>query len=233
MGPGRGAIARVALDGGRRAVLKKLRRGGWAGPLWRDRFPGPSRPLANLDVPIEGARKGIPTAAPVALLLVEGPPGLFRAWLATEEIPEASDLLTRLRAGVPADAALLPAVLGAMRRAHDAGLVHPDLNLGNFLVRPRAGGGWDVFLVDLDGASLLPGPLGFRGRQAALRRFERSAVKNFGAEGPPGAGSPSSWYALYAAGDADLTRRLAAGQSAGRLWLAIHRLGWSEGRRRS
>lgn len=227
-GSGRGRIARFELEG-RRVVLKQLRRGGLAAAFWRDRFPGTARPLANLEVPREAARLGVPTALPVALLLRRGPPGLFQAWLATVEIEDASDLLALFRATPPPNAALIGAVLDRTRLMHDAGLVHPDLNLGNFLARQRPDGSWEVFVVDLDGARIRPGPLGFRERQSSLRRLERSAVKHFGDAGPPGAGPPSSWYTLYAQDDAQLARRLEAGRLAGRIGLAMHRAGWSDG----
>ena len=41
---------------------------------------------------IEVARRGIATPPPVALLAVEGPRGLYRGWLATEEVDRARDL---------------------------------------------------------------------------------------------------------------------------------------------
>lgn len=228
-GPGRGAIARVDLPGLGRAVLKRLRRGGWIAPIWQGRMLGSSRGIANLEVAREAVRRGIPTAEPIALLLRQGPPGLFRAWLATEEIDGAADLLTRFRARAEPSAGLLPAALRFVRRAHDEGLSHPDLNFGNLLARERADGEWELFVVDLDRAAFSVGPLRFAARQAALRRFERSAVKHFGADGPPGAPPRSSWGALYASGEPELARRLAAGRRAGENWLAIHRLGWSRG----
>ena len=227
-GSGRGRSARVVLPDGRRIVVKKLKRGGATAGFWRDRFVGPGRALANLDVPLEAAARGVATVVPVALLLSEGPAGFFQAWLATDEIADSTDLLTRYRREPPPAATLTIAMLDAVRRAHDAGLVHRDLNLANLLARERADGGWDVFVVDLDRASLRRGSLGFRPRLRALRRLERSAVKHFGPAGPPGAGNPTSWYDVYARGDAVLARRFERGRRAGRLWLALHRIGWRE-----
>ncbi len=230
-GSGRGRTSRSILPDGRRIVVKQLRRGGAIGRLWRDRFLGEARALANVEIPIGAAARGVPTASPVALLSWEGPKGLYRAWLATDEILGAEDLTTLYgRCSLDA-AALTVAMLDAVRGAHDAGLVHADLNLGNVLARERAAGVWDVSLIDLDRARLLAEPLGFRPRLRALRRLERSAVKRFGPQGPPGAGGTASWYALYARGDGALAARLARSRSAGRFWLALHRMGWKESSR--
>ena len=224
-GPGRSGTARLNLPQGPRVVLKRMSRGGWVGPLWRDRFPGASRLLANLTLPLEAARRGIPTASPVALLLLRAPPGLYRAWLAVEEIFGAQDLLGRIAGTPPLGTSEMGAVLSFVRRMHDAGLEHRDLNLGNLLVRERTPGAWEVFIVDLDRAILRDGPLPARARRVAVRRLLRSYVKNFGSDGPLLAAS-SFWHRLYAAGDEALERRLQAGRVATKVLLALHRIGW-------
>ena len=61
---GRGQTARVDLSGGEAVLIKKMRRGGLAGPLWRDRYPSTRRLLQNLRVPLDAARRGVATPAP-------------------------------------------------------------------------------------------------------------------------------------------------------------------------
>jgi len=224
VGPGRGTTARLELPGGPRVVLKKMRRGGLTARLWHDRFPGRRRLLANLVLPAEAARRGIPTPAAVALLLRPGALGTHEGWLMTEALEGARDLLTILRAGSPARG-MLTAVMAGVRAMHDRGLHHPDLNLANLLVRVDEGG-HHVFVIDLDRARLERGALAYRGRLSAIRRIERSYLKNFGAEGPLGPDPGRVWYATYAGGDGDLARRLEASRRAGRVWLELHRLGW-------
>ncbi len=204
------------------ARIKRLCRGGWTASLWRDRFAGQRRLLDNLRVPVEAARRDVPTAAPMALLIEHAIAGLYRAWLAVEEL-DATDLRTRLVAGQPPSPGELRAVLQVVRRMHDRGVEHRDLNLGNLLVRrgpePRA------FVIDLDRARLHRRPLGFRARLRALRRLERSYVKCC----HPHAASDElcrSIYAEYAAEDAGLARRLERGRQSGRVWVGLHRLGW-------
>ncbi len=218
---GRGATARVELPDGPRVVLKQMRRGGLAARLWRDRYPGSSRLLDNLRLPLEAACRGVATAPPVALLLLPGPPGFHRAWMAFEEIAGAVDLAQRLASEAPPTQAELAAVVALVRGMHDAGVDHRDLNLGNLLLRTAPGGVPEAFVIDLDRAKLYPAPLGFRRRQRALRRLARSHVKRIG----PDVDS-DVWLRLYAADDPILTDRLERGRAAGRLWLFLHSLGW-------
>lgn len=232
-GAGRGRVARWRAPSGEAWILKQLRRGGLLAPLWRDRFAGCRRPMRNLTLPLEAAAREIPTPQPRALLLAEGPLGFCRAWLALAEVAGV-DLRTRFLSDSPPSPAALAQVMALVRRAHDRGLEHRDLNLGNLLVDDD-GGRKRVYLLDLDRAELHPAPLDFGRRQRALRRLERSYVKTY--EGPRGArGSTPAGeratdlrdrlYELYAAGDAELASRLARGRRVGRWLLRWHRLGW-------
>jgi hypothetical protein len=196
-------------------VVKKMRRGGLAARLWRDRFPGTRRLLANLTVAEEAKRRGIATPAPLALCLRTDGPGLHQAWLMTEEIARARDLLSVLREGAPPHG-VLEAAMGLVRRMHDAGLHHRDLNLGNLLIRDEPPAGPEAFVIDLDRAALRPGPLDEGARLRALLRLERSYVKHVGAPGPLGDDARRVWLDLYSRGDAGLASRLEAARQAAR-----------------
>ena len=218
---GRGPTGLLELAPGTIARLKRLRRGGLLAPLWRDRFPGSDRILANLEIPAEALRRGVPTPEPLALLAVPGPPGLWRGWLATAELPGAASLESRR--GSAGEPAAVRAAMRVVRSMHDAGIEHRDLNVGNLVVRPGPDGD-DVFILDLDGARLHDGPLDLPLRRRALRRLERSTVKT------TGVGGFESWYLAYAAGDAALAARLASARWAVRMAIALHRLGWKDRR---
>ena len=98
-GAGRGATATLELPGGPRLRLKQLRRGGALAALWRERFSGSRRLMDNLRIPLEAAARGVATPLPVVLLVVQGPPGLFRGWLGTEEVEGVTDLASLFEAG--------------------------------------------------------------------------------------------------------------------------------------
>jgi 3-deoxy-D-manno-octulosonic acid kinase len=183
-GSGRGATARLDLEAAGPVVLKRMRRGGVLAPVWRDRYPGLARLEANLRLPLEALRRGVPTAEPAAMLLLSGPPGLYQAWLAMREIPAAADLLALLAAG-PVPPPVLETALQAVRTMHDRGIEHADLNLGNVLVQDLAPG-LRGFVVDLDRARLHPGPVSASVRDRGLARLVRSYRKNFGERGPLG-----------------------------------------------
>lgn len=224
-GAGRGTIVRVPLPGDGRLVLKQMRRGGMLARFRGDRYCGTGRLLRNLTVAMEAIRRGAPTPTPVLLLLRRRSGPSWEAWLGVEEIAGATDLRKRLSAGGSPGDEELCAAMRAVRALHDAGVVHPDLNLGNVLTR-RDREGWSGFIVDLDGARILDRPATIRARRRALRRIERSYCKSFASGGPLGADGSDVWYRLYADGDAVLHSRLTRGRATARVGLAIHRLGW-------
>ena len=185
-GSGRGASA--ILDGWR---LKRFRRGGLTAPLWGDRYPGASRLVAALAASGEAARRGVPTPEAVALLVERDRGPLVRGYLATEEIGGAEDLAKRAVRGAVTRRDLEEA-MRAVRRMHDRGVAHPDLNLGNLLLTATG-----VYIVDLDRVTFGDGPVSERVRRRALRRIERSCAKLTGSPGLFGPGSETLWYEAY------------------------------------
>jgi 3-deoxy-D-manno-octulosonic acid kinase len=223
--PGRGTTATLTLRPGTNALLKRMRRGGMAGPLWKDRYAGAGRLLDNLRLPLEVLRRGVPTPEPLALLALRGPGPLFRGWLAVEWLEGARDLASRYAAGEPPTEEELALAMTLVRRMHDAGVEHRDLNLGNLMLRGDAAER-RVWVIDLDRARLHPDALPFALRQQALRRLERSYGKLLGERAERGAIGLGPWYELYAGEDSRLLERLRQGSAGGRWRLALHRLTW-------
>jgi hypothetical protein len=222
---GRGATALVGGVSGARWRLKTMRRGGRLAGIWRDRYPSARRLVATLAASAEASARGVRTAAPVALIVELGRAGFARGAMAFEEIEGSEDLARKVVRGAATRADLV-ATVDAVREMHDRGVLHPDLNLGNVLLRERAEGPPEAFIIDFDRGAFAPRPLPFGARQAALRRLERSCAKLTGAPGPWGPGSEDFWYEAYAGENVELARRLAGGRPMGRLALAVHRLGW-------
>jgi len=215
------------IDGpaGSRWRVKAMRRGGRLARIWRGRYPSARRLVRTLSVSAEAPLRGVATALPVALIVETGPWGLARGAMAFEEIEGAEDL-ARLAVRAAATRADLTAAIAAVRAMHDRGVLHPDLNLGNVLLRRRIDAHVEAFVIDFDRATIVAEPLPFAARQAALRRIERSCAKLTGSPGLWGPGSEELWYTAYAGDDAALAHRLARGRRLGRFSLAIHRLGW-------
>jgi tRNA A-37 threonylcarbamoyl transferase component Bud32 len=214
---GRGSTARVSLESGAQLRIKQLRRGGLLEALWRDRFAGSGRLIDNLRVPLIARSRGISTPEPVALMLAQGPPGLFRGWIAFEELVGAINLTAAITAGPTPTPEERQAVMSLVRRMHDSGVEHRDLNLGNLMMR-RTDRPTQVFVIDLDRARVSATPLAFAKRQQALRRLERSFVKETGRR------DGTDWiYDDYAGDETGLQARLGRGRALGRRLLDLHR----------
>lgn len=170
-------------------VAKRLSRGGIVGALARHSYADPARPLREAAAAESLRQRGLVTPPVVAARATRAGP-LWTIELATQRLPAEGDLLDCLRAHGPA-ASLARAAGRTLRRAHDAGLHHRDLQVKNLLVPagfPGPGGPdrpHDLVLLDLDRCRVGQ-PLNVAERLASLARFARSLVKH-GFLRPPGA----------------------------------------------
>lgn len=210
---GRAAYPAYALDAkGLRAILKHGRRGGL---LKGDLFFGLRRPLREFMLSDQARKKGVPTPV-VAAARVRSVLGLgYRGDLLVVEIPDAKDLGDLLR-HPPATARernrAIRAAARAVRKAHDAGLLHADLNLKNVLVRAD-----EAWVIDLDKSVLRAAPLGQAERASNLLRLYRSFLKKGGS-----GSAPRRFLAAYCGKDKSVTRCLRTYP----LSFHLHRLGW-------
>lgn len=174
---GRGSTERVPLDGGH-AVFRRYRRGGLLRWLTRDRLFDVRRPFAELRVTETARGAGVPTVEVLAVRVDPAGPGMWRGEIATRELPDAPDLVQWLAGDdAPTGRARRDAIVAvgrAVRRMHDAGIVHADLHVKNVLLRRDPA--LAVFVIDFDRARI-DAPLHHEPRLANLRRFDRSTVK--------------------------------------------------------
>jgi 3-deoxy-D-manno-octulosonic acid kinase len=155
------------------AVLRQYLRGGWAAKASRDRyvFSGfeQSRPVAEFAVLEQLSTAGLPAAAPLAAMCArEGP--FYRGWILMRMISGVmplADLISKRRL----DEDFWLQVGACIRRFHDFGVVHADLNARNILVSKTN----DVYLVDFDRARLRARD--HRAFSINLRRLHRSLQK--------------------------------------------------------
>ncbi|HEX7966494.1 MAG TPA: 3-deoxy-D-manno-octulosonic acid kinase [Gammaproteobacteria bacterium] len=181
---GRGS-AWILDRGGEQWVLRHYRRGGFAAKLSADLY---------LWTGLEGTRawrewrlldslykEDLPVPQPVAVRVTRH--GLFyRADLITRRIGEARSLAERLQG----DARRIPwgAIGACIRRFHDAGVCHADLNAHNLLLDEEA----KVYLIDFDrGARRRSGDW----KQENLARLRRSLDRLLGRASDAG-----DWAAL-------------------------------------
>lgn len=199
---GRGEVFSVPApapgpDGQERWVVRHYYRGGaLASPLLGDRYfaVGRPRPVRELLAAHFARARGVPTPAVVAGAVYSA--GVwYRADLATEQIPGATDLAEVLWGknafDVPAEIALF--TVGALvRRLERAGILHADLNAKNLLVA-RTGPDLCAHLIDLDRCCArdpgVPVPtFSMRYRlERSLRKFEDRTGRKL---------TPGAWSAL-------------------------------------
>jgi len=155
------------------AVLRRYLRGGWAARFSRDRylFTGydSSRPLAEFRILKKLLDAGLPVPQPLAAMCRRR--GLFyTGWLLTRRITNADPLADLIsdRAGDPA---LWQGTGRCIRKFHDFGLVHADLNARNILVDQND----RIYLIDLDRARIVKNSTA--AFDANLKRLKRSLVK--------------------------------------------------------
>lgn len=186
---GRGAALFIEHPGGS-WVLRHYRRGGMMAHVSRDRYlwtgEARTRPFSEWRLLWELHREGLPVPAPVAARYRRS--GLtYVGDLITERIVDAQPLSVLLQSqSLPAET--WEAVGRCIRRFHDAGVCHADLNAHNILLASSGA----VFLIDFDrGQRRAPGGW----TQENLQRLQRSLNKiNQGllAEGS----SSADWEAL-------------------------------------
>lgn len=189
--PGRGATLFFA-ENGHEYALRHYRRGGLVARVIADRYlwrgEGATRPFAEWHLTYHLAHAGLPVAPPVAARYVRH--GLlYRGDLITERLPGTKSLAALLGLGsVPI---LTWVEIGrCLRRFHDLGVCHADLNAHNILLDARA----VVYLIDFDRATLRRPGLW---RDANLVRLRRSLDKVTDSL-PPGRATEADWHSLLA-----------------------------------
>ncbi len=188
-GRGRGTVQFIGSQG-KQWVLRHYRRGGLLARVSSDRYlwsgEAAARPFAEWQLTYHLHRAGLPVPAPVAARYQQE--GLtYRGDIITERVSETISLAEGLKVGA---LSLLNwiAIGRCIRRFHDLGVCHADLNAHNVLL----GRADDVFLVDFDRGSLRKPGLWC---DANLVRLRRSLEKVTYAL-PPDRFTEADWHGL-------------------------------------
>jgi 3-deoxy-D-manno-octulosonic acid kinase len=222
---GRGTTPTVAVNPETQVILRRYRHGGLLAWLTGPLFLGPSRALKELEITARAEALGapVPHALLVILWPVLGP--LWSALIGTRMESQATDLLESLsnsRERV-ARQRLLREVGAAVRRLHDAGVEHRDLQLRNILVTREETR--RIVAVDLDRARFRrQGTLSASQRARNLGRLARSAVKAGLFEGILGKREVAAFVAAYTGSDRALREELRGYVALEWLKLQAHRL---------
>ena len=198
-GPAASVVARgrggaFFLDvAGRRWVARPYRRGGWAALVSRDRYFWTGernvRSFREWRLLAELSARNLPVPAPVAARYRRRG-WSYRAELITERL-EGTEPLSALVERAPVSLSLWVEIGRTLRRLHDAGAYHADLNAHNILADASGA----VFVIDFDRGRLrAPGVW----RDANLARLYRSLLKVCAAL-PPDRFGATEWDTLLAA----------------------------------
>ena len=187
---GRGAALFVDADG-RRLVLRHYRRGGWMARLSVDRYlwqhAAATRSFVEWHLLYLMRRAALPVPVPIAACYRRTGRYTYSADLLTEQIAGASSLATRL-AAAPLPLMGWIAIGRCLRRFHDDGVYHADLNAHNVLLDDEQ----RVWLVDFDRGRLRRPGLWCDGNLVRLRR----SVEKITASLPPEQFSDADWASL-------------------------------------
>ena len=167
---GRGA-AHFLRHEGRRYVLRHYRRGGLMRHLSADRYlwtgEDRTRPFAEWQLTYSLSRAGLPVPAPVAARYRRTGP-TYSGDIITERISAVGSLSECLRTGALSILTWI-SIGRCIRRFHDLGVCHADLNAHNILLSEDS-----VYLIDFDRCQLRGAGLW---RDANLVRLRRSLEK--------------------------------------------------------
>lgn len=236
-GPMQGRGSRLLLPGesGETILIKKNRRGGLYGKLRGDVHRGDNQALAEVIISENAWKKGVPAGLLAFVMSAEAGPGRLASWRraysAAIVVPGARNLMewlsepltTAQRRGV------LTAAAESIRRAHDCGLTHGDLTLGNIIVTCSDQGEFNATLIDLTHSSL-GRVLVYKSRVANLVRLYRSAQKWLPeADTRRRQREVVRFLRSYTKRERGETRRYLRMASGHRGSLFLHRLSWKAG----
>ncbi len=176
---GRGMVTAIPIAGspGEQMLIRKYLRGGLIRHVNRDLHLDGQRPFKELAVTVAAAEAGIPTIDILAAVSIKSFGPFFRGYLISKELPACRDLPTYIETTQPADderATLMTEVADLIRRMHEKGFFHGDLNLKNILIDVKKPG--LLYIIDWD-KSVRTSSLGNAERHKNIVRFCRSVIK--------------------------------------------------------
>ena len=190
-GSGRGRAAARFVNGadGRRYVLRHYCRGGLMARLSADRFvwhgEQSTRPFAEWQLTYRLHRAGLPVPAPIAARY-RHQGSSYTGDIITERLAVVGSLVECLRTGALATLTWI-SIGRCIRRFHDLGVCHADLNAHNVLLSEE-----NVYLIDFDRCQLRAAGLWRDGNLARLRRSLEKVTWALPAE----RFGESDWHAL-------------------------------------
>ena len=169
VGAGRGTLFSFAYPGGR-GLIRGYQRGGAMRVLWRDRYLLVNRPAREFETHLTAQARGL-RVPPLLGVCWRRSGSFFSGAIATEAL-DAEHLLAYLQHDSPEKKEMLHACGAQIRRMHEAGLWHADLQVKNILIAQDG-----PILIDWDNARAQKALTPFQCMRNLLR-LRRSFEKN-------------------------------------------------------
>jgi 3-deoxy-D-manno-octulosonic acid kinase len=219
----------VSLEDGKRIVFRHYTHGGLLGAIWGDRYLLGSRSFQELALTEEVRSCAIPTVQPVGAIHRSTLSPFYQAYFLSLEIPQAKHLIQYFHeTGSPSPPEYLLQKRKLIRMAglllrkfHQSGFFHGDLQLKNILVAED-----EVFLIDFDRAYRKPS-LTLRERKRNLCRLNRSVEKWKRLGLPVTRTDRWRFFLAYAGGDEEIRQAMKRAMRSNGLCLLLHRMGWT------
>jgi 3-deoxy-D-manno-octulosonic acid kinase len=219
----------IPLKGGERMVLRHYSHGGLLRFFTRDLYLIGSRSFQELALTEEIRSSGIGTVQPVGAMHRCFLTPFYRAYLMSLEIPGAKDMVHYLQDIGPQPAGetlvakrkIIRSAGSLLRKFHQAGFFHADLQLKNLLVTDGK-----VLIIDLDRSYRKPS-LSAQERVKNLLRLNRSADKwkRYGL--PVSLRDRWRFFLAYAESDQEIRETLRRALRTYSIRSFFHRLRWS------
>jgi tRNA A-37 threonylcarbamoyl transferase component Bud32 len=183
----------IVREGERGLVLRHYRRGGLIARLSKDRYvwrgEAATRPFREFELLARLHAEGLPVPRPVAARYLRRG-ATWSGDILVEFLPDTQTLAQRLSTG-NVSLETWANIGRVIRRFHDAGVCHTDLNAHNILLRDAR----HVFLIDFDGGSRRRPGLWQDGNLVRLRRSLEKINDGIGA----GRFDDAQWHCLLSA----------------------------------
>ena len=165
---GRGSLQQFPIGDGT-GLVRQYRRGGLARLFLRDQYLLVNRPLRELKALLRAQSAGVSVPEPLGVAWKRTGPA-YSGSIATIRL-EGVTLLEYVNSG-QIDTARIEECGRAIRKMHDSGIYHADLQIANIIVGPS-----EVSIIDFDNARA-GAPLSRLARSRNLLRLGRSFAKN-------------------------------------------------------
>jgi 3-deoxy-D-manno-octulosonic acid kinase len=173
IGIGRADAYLIDLDN-QQWVLKEYRRGGRIGRILSNQYFYLSakniRPIKEWKIINQLFLSGLPIPKPIGLL-VSTAPFIYSASLITEYLKDTVTLLDKIMIGGNLNEYYWKSIGITIKKFHDYGVSHSDLNLRNLLINNKN----EIFMIDFDKAFITTKKTYFHSN---LKRFKRSIFKH-------------------------------------------------------